>query len=104
MSLEAAWAADRADSKRILERRFPEWFPALAPARQEALAWMHSEIGAPDMADWTRVLEHVGKGEFHMASATMLLSEWCTRAGQRAWRIAQVMRTGEAPTADLTAH
>jgi hypothetical protein len=100
---EASRQLEIADGRRRLADRFPDWFPAMSAARQDALAEMHSEMGPADAADLERVIRHAGRGEHHTASAAMLLSAWATRSGQRAWRIAAAMRTGEAAPTE-TAH
>jgi hypothetical protein len=93
--IDAAWAADVEDSRRRLARCHP-WYADLDTPRQLALAAMHAELGPADADDLRRVIACLATGEPHQASAAMLLSAWAKRAGQRAWRIAQVMRTGEA--------
>lgn len=89
---DAAASADVALCARRLARRYPDWFPAMAIARQEALAQMMAEIGPADHTQFHRAVELAAGGDHHAAAAAMLMSEW--GQSQRAWRIGQTMRTG----------
>lgn len=94
-AIDAAWAADLSEARRRLTRAFA-WYPKLDEVRRTALAAMYAELGPLDRDDFRRVTNHLARDQFQMASASVLLSAWAGRAGQRAWRVAQSLRAGQA--------
>lgn len=75
---------------------FP-WFPLLCEARQAVLVDMCFNLGYPRLGGFKRFLAAVAGGQYATAKHEMLNSLWAQQVGQRAHRLAEMMRTGETP-------
>ena len=88
---------DRAE--RDLDRGLP-WWRKLDPVRQRVLLNMCFNMGLGDRDDgllsFVNTLGMIERGEYERASKGMLASLWARQVGDRAKRLAQMMKTGKA--------
>lgn len=89
----ALLANDIVAAERALDRRWPWWRTLNAP-RQRALLNMCFNMGASNLAEFVQALARMQEGEFGRAAVAMLASKWATQVGDRAIRLATMMRTG----------
>jgi lysozyme len=73
---------------------FP-WFVALDPVRQRVVVDMRFNLGPSRLRSFTRTLAAVARGDYEAAATGMLKSKWAKQVGQRAVRLAAMMRTGK---------
>lgn len=76
-----------------LDRAFP-WWTALSEPRQRALMNMAFNMGLPKLKGFTRMLASLEHGDYETAASECLSSKWATQVGQRAGRIAGMIREG----------
>jgi lysozyme len=76
-----------------LEALLP-WVKTLDPVRQRVLGNMAFNLGLPTLLKFTDMLERAKRGDYEGAAAAMLASRWAAQVGQRATRLAQMMRAG----------
>lgn len=77
-----------------LDRRVP-WWRELSPARQNVLANMAFNLGVPRLLKFVKALDHMRARRFGAAADEMLDSTWARQVGDRAERLAVLMRKGE---------
>ena len=77
-------------------RRF-DWFKALTPVRQAALANMAFQMGVEGLFKFVTTLTYVQQGDFERAASNMLNSKWARQTPARARRVAQAIQSGEVP-------
>lgn len=70
------------------------WWLRLDDVRQRVLADMAFNLGVPVLLTFSVMLAAVKRGDFALASAEMLRSRWAEQVGERAQRLARMMRTG----------
>lgn len=75
------------------QQRF-EWFAGLTEARQIAIASMAFNMGMPRLSAFVNMLAAVKRRDYETASAEMLKSRWAQQVGDRAVRLAALMREG----------
>lgn len=75
---------------------FP-WFAGLDPVRQRVVADMAFNLGLPKLRRFRQTLAAVARGDYGAAAAGMLDSQWAKQVGQRATRLAEMMRSGREP-------
>jgi len=75
--------------------RWP-WAEHLDAVRQRVLIDMVFNLGADGVGRFPRMLAAARAGDYASAAAEMLASKWAAQVGQRAIRLARMMRTGEA--------
>ena len=87
-----------ADIERAMGQLFIRWPWAehLDSVRQRVLIDMVFNLGADGLSKFPRMLAAARSGDYETAAAEMLASKWATQVGQRASRLAQMMRTGAA--------
>ena len=73
--------------------RWP-WAAQLDAVRQRVLIDMVFNLGADGFGKFRRMLAAAQAGDYESAAAEMLASKWATQVGQRATRLAHMMRTG----------
>ncbi len=75
--------------------RVAPWWKSLNDARQNVMANLMFNMGAPRLLGFKNFLAYAQAGRFDAASAELLNSKWATQVGERAQRLAKVMREGE---------
>jgi lysozyme len=78
--------------------RFAPWAFTLDPVRRAALLDMLVNLGQSRLGGFVKFLAALKAGDFHGASLEMLDSRWAAQVGQRALRLADMVRTGKWPT------
>lgn len=66
----------------------------LSDARQRVLVDMRFNLGGAGLRSFRRMLAALQRSDYPMAAVEMLDSRWATQVGQRAVRLAQMMREG----------
>jgi lysozyme len=89
------------DMQAELRQRLP-WVMTLDEIRYVVLCDMAFNMGVSKLLQFKRTLGHIEHGEYPEAAAAMLDSLWARQVGQRAHRLARMMRTGQWP-ADMRA-
>jgi len=75
--------------------RVAPWWKTLNDARQNVMANLCFNLGAPRLLGFKNFLSYAQAGRFDAAAAELLNSKWAVQVGQRAQRLAKVMREGE---------
>jgi lysozyme len=70
------------------------WVATLDDARQNVLMNMAFNLGVAGLLEFTKTLNFVKRREYEKASVEMLDSDWAKQVGERAKRLAKVMKTG----------
>jgi lysozyme len=83
---------DLARVRRELEKALP-WFDTLSPVRQAVLQDMAYNLGLRGLLGFKQTLEYIRTGHYEEASKAMVKSKWSKQVGQRAQRLASMMRT-----------
>jgi lysozyme len=73
------------------------WWRELDDVRQDVLADMAFNLGVQGVLKFKATLAACRAGSWAHASGQMLMSEWAGEVGQRAVRLAAMMRTGARP-------
>lgn len=76
-----------------LDRVFP-WWTQMSDRRQQVLANMCFNLGIDRLQGFIRMLAAMQVGHFDEAAAEMLSSKWAKQVGNRATRLATMMRNG----------
>ena len=69
-------------------------FEQLTDARQRVLVNMAFNLGRPRLGKFRKFLAAVAAGDWHTAAREMLDSAWAEQVGDRATRLARMMREG----------
>jgi lysozyme len=77
-----------------LDRALP-WWRSMTEARQNVLANMAFNMGIGTLLGFKNTLSFMESGRYDAAALGMLNSKWAKQVGQRAIRLAAIMRTGE---------
>lgn len=78
-----------------LDEKLP-WWRALDAVRQRVIQNMAFNLGVDGLLAFKNTLAAVKAGEWERAADGMLASKWARQVGNRALRLAKMMRTGEA--------
>lgn len=70
------------------------WWNTLTDARQRVLANMAYNLGIRGLMGFRNTLAFIREGEYEKAADGMLKSLWARQVGQRAVRLASMMRQG----------
>ena len=70
-------------------------FNYLDPIRQTVLANMAYNLGVPTLKKFRNMLANISLGDYNEAAKEMLDSKWARQVGDRAIRLAEIMKTGE---------
>ena len=92
----ALFANDIAGCERDLDRRLP-WWRGLVPVRQRVLLNMCFNLGITRLLGFRNTLAMMKAGDFAGAARGMLASLWARQVGDRATRLATMMRSGKEP-------
>jgi len=76
-----------------LDRALP-WWRSLSEAQQRALLNMGFNLGLPRLLGFKRMLAALQQGDYEIAAAQALDSTWAKQVGDRAQRIAALIREG----------
>ena len=71
------------------------WFTGLSAIRQRVLIEMGFNQGSAGLLKFTKTLASMERGDYVLAAEQMLLSRWAKQVGQRARRLAAMMKTNE---------
>jgi lysozyme len=71
------------------------WVETLDEVRQRVMLDMAFNLGISGLLTFRRTLGHIKAGDYALASSAMLESKWATQVGQRARRLATMMKTGK---------
>lgn len=71
------------------------WVETLDEVRQRVMLDMAFNLGISGLLTFRRTLGHIKAGNYALASSAMLESKWATQVGQRARRLASMMKTGK---------
>lgn len=71
------------------------WFADLNPVRQRVLVDMRFNLGPSRLRGFRNTLAAMARGDYEAGARGMLASKWAKQVGQRAVRLAQMMRTGK---------
>lgn len=85
---------DIALAAKELDRVFP-WWKKLNDARQNVMANLMFNLGAPRLMGFKKFLMYAEVGRYDAAAGEMLDSLWAKQVGARATRLADLMRKGE---------
>lgn len=76
-----------------LDKRLP-WWKRMSEARQRVLANMRFNLGMQGLLGFSNTLKSMEAGRYNEAADSMLASKWSAQVGQRAVRLAEIMRKG----------
>lgn len=68
------------------------WWRDLDETRQRIIANMAFNLGVPGLLDFKNTLHYIQNRDFDEAAREMLASKWATQVGERAKRLAKLMR------------
>lgn len=71
------------------------WVETLDEVRQRVMLDMAFNLGISGLLTFRRTLGHIKAGDYALASSAMLNSLWAKQVGQRAKRLAAMMKTGK---------
>lgn len=72
------------------------WFRRLDGVRQRVIVDLAFNLGMPKLLGFKQTLAAIANGEYEKAAVQMLASKWAQQVGDRAVRLARMMRTGDA--------
>jgi lysozyme len=92
---ESEWRPGMTTDKLIaeLDKALP-WWRSLNDTRQRALVNMCFNLGISRLLQFKRTLNALEDGRWDDAADAALESRWATQVGQRATRIARMLRSG----------
>ncbi len=70
------------------------WWRSMNDVRQRVIMDMCFNMGIGGLLKFTNTLRYMEEGNYEQAAENMLQSKWATQVGQRARRLAEMMRTG----------
>jgi lysozyme len=76
-----------------LDKALP-WWRGMSEQRQQAIANMAFNMGVPKLLGFKNTLAAMKAGDYESAANEMLNSKWATQVGERAKRLAKMMRNG----------
>ena len=92
---EAALLEDAESHAREMEADAP-WIARLDPVRRRVMHNMAFNLGPAWPSKWPNTIRVIRAGQWESAAKAMLSSLWAKQVGDRARRLAEQMRTGEA--------
>lgn len=93
--IDLIFQLDIQDCEADLDRNLP-WWRNLSPVRQRVLLNMCFNMGIGTLLTFKNTLAAMQNGSYAAAASGMLASKWATQVGDRAKRLADMMRTGVA--------
>lgn len=91
---EAMLMLDNDIAQTIRECRTFPWFENLDNVRQAVIASMVFNLGLTRFQKFRKTIAAIEAGDYHAASAEMVLSDWYNQVGKRGWELVEMMRTG----------
>lgn len=91
---EYLFANDIKEAESELRHTFP-WFEELTAVRQDVLVNMRFNLGLTRLLGFKKFLKAVELGNYETAADEMLSSFWAEQVGDRAKRLAHLMRGSE---------
>ncbi len=91
--VEALLQADIDKAVRELDRAFPGW-KAHSDVRQEVLAELLFNLGAPRLAGFVNFWKALQSRDYAQAAKELMDSRWAKQVGKRAETLAERMRAG----------
>lgn len=82
--------------KRELAQALP-WWSSLDPVRSVVLVDLSFNLGLPRLLKFTKMLMHLRAGTWDAAANELLASRYATQVGERARRLATMLRSGNWP-------
>ena len=82
--------------KRELTQALP-WWSSLDPVRSVVLVDLAFNLGLPRLLKFTKMLTHLRAGTWDAAANELLASRYATQVGERARRLATMLRSGNWP-------
>lgn len=76
-----------------LDEKLP-WWKTLSDRRQQVLANMAFNLGINGLLGFKNTLAVMQAGQYDLAAEGMLTSKWASQVGNRAIRLAQMMKEG----------
>ena len=76
-----------------LGKRLP-WLATLSPARQQVLMNMAFNLGIDGLLGFKNTLGMIASGDYQKAADAMMQSKWAGQVGDRAKRLAAMMKEG----------
>lgn len=73
------------------------WTKELDEVRYRVLVEMMFNLGPERFGEFRKMIRAAGRGDYDTAAVEMLDSKWATQVGNRATRLAEMMRTGRDP-------
>jgi lysozyme len=92
--IEEALTDDIAKAESCLDASLP-WWRDLDDVRQDVMVEMCFNLGIGGLLGFSFMLAQLKRGQYADAASAMLNSKWAKQVGQRAMRLADMMRTGE---------
>ena len=77
-----------------LNSRLP-WYNALNDARKAVLMNMAFQLGITGLMGFSKTLSLIESGDYAQAADQMLRSKWASQTPNRAYEMAEQMRTGQ---------
>jgi len=77
----------------LLDDKLP-WWRNLSDRRQQVLANMAFNLGVNGLLGFKNTLSVMQAGQYDLAAEGMLTSKWASQVGNRAIRLAQMMKEG----------
>lgn len=90
--IDLMYENDRAETEAWLDRNLP-WWRSLDPVRQRVLMNMAFNMQGK-LLTFVNTLAAMRRGDYAAAGDGMLASKWATQVGERATRLAKMMREG----------
>lgn len=81
------------DVQKELDIAFP-WWRTLSDNRQRVLIDMGFNLGIQKLRGFKNTINYIRNGAYDMAASNMLKSKWAKQVGNRAVRLAEMMREG----------
>lgn len=94
--IDAIFERDLSSAMETCNRLFPH-FNSMDPVRRMVLMDMAFNMGFKTFSGFFNTIGYINEGRWAEAAANMLRSKWAKQVGQRAKRLAEMMRTGEYP-------
>lgn len=94
---EAEWLLRRDIDRAVGSLRSEPYWLDLDEVRQAVLIDMAVNLGWPRLSAFARMRDALRKADYARAAAEMLDSRWATQVGQRAKRLAGMMRSNKWP-------
>lgn len=72
-----------------------KWFRELDERRKESILNMAFNLGTTKLMQFKKMISAIENGDYNLAAEEMLDSKWSEQVGERATRLANIMRSGK---------